>query len=127
MDAVRSFHKQLASKLCFSVRFYHEAEEVNAMKRNNRMLAMLLCLGVISIMLFSCVYAACAVDHDCIGEGCQICASIEACERNFKNLVTAVVLAIAVALSYPLIILAVCPEKPVFRSTLVMLKVKLSN
>lgn len=86
------------------------------MKRNNRMLAMLLCLGVISIMLFSCVYAACAVDHDCIGEGCQVCASIKACEQNIKNLVTAVVLAIAVALSYPLSILTVCPEKPVFRT-----------
>ena len=97
------------------------------MKRNNRMLAMLLCLGVIAIMLFSCVYAACAVDHDCIGEGCQICASIEACEQNIKNLVTAVVLAIAVALSYPLCIRVVCSEKPVFRNTLVMFKVKLSN
>ena len=97
------------------------------MKRNNRMLAMLLCLGVISIMLFSCVYAACAADHECIGEGCQVCASIEACEQNIKNLVTAVVLAIAVALSGHLFTRAVCPGKPVFRSTLVMLKVKLSN
>lgn len=97
------------------------------MKRNNRMLAMLLCLGVISIMLFSCAYVACAAHHDCIGDGCQICASIEACEQNIKNLVAAVVLAIAVALSYPLFILAVCQGTPVFRSTLVMLKVKLSN
>lgn len=117
----------IASMPCFSVRFCHEAKEVNTMKRNNRMLAMLLCLGVISIMLFSCAYVACAAHHDCIGDGCQICASIEACEQNIKNLVTAVVLAIAVALSYPLFILAVCQGTPVFRSTLVMLKVKLSN
>ena len=88
---------------------------------------MLLCIGVISILLFSCAYVACAAHHDCIGDGCQICASIEACEQNIKNLVTAVGLAIAVALSYPLFVRAVCSEKPVFRSTLVMLKVKLSN
>lgn len=88
---------------------------------------MLLCIGVISILLFSCAYVACAAHHDCIGDGCQICASIEACEQNIKNLVTAVGLAIAVAWSYPLFVRAVCSEKPVFRSTLVMLKVKLSN
>lgn len=83
------------------------------MKRNNRLLAMLLCLGVISMMLFSCVYAVCAAHHDCIGEGCQVCASMEACEQNIRNLVTAVVLAAVVALSYPLLLRAVCSDKPV--------------
>lgn len=98
------------------------------MKKHTRFLAVLLALAVAFVMLSSAVYISANADHDCIGEGCQICYNISGCENTLKNLSTAVsVIAVAVMLIDCLCMMIDHPAKTVSVCTLVTLKVKLSN
>ena len=54
-----------------------------------RIVTLLLVAAVCFAMLFSVCFIAAETDHDCAGEGCVICARLDACE----NMLTAVSLA----------------------------------
>ena len=47
------------------------------MKRR-RVMALTLCLILALVLTFSSVFAIHEADHDCMGEGCEICAQIAA-------------------------------------------------
>jgi len=90
--------------------------------------ASLLALLVAFIMLSSVLFIALEADHDCCGEGCAVCAQIQACEDLLRNLMMVPVLAAAVwclyALNRVLSDAGYCAFHP---HTLVVLKIKLSD
>lgn len=87
-----------------------------------------LALLVAFLMLFSVVYIALEADHDCCGEGCAVCAQIQACEDLLRNLMTASVLAAALWCLYALNRVSADADRFVFQPhTLIALKVKLSD
>lgn len=96
--------------------------------KNNRYVALWLCIAVLFVMLFASFYSAHEADHHCIGEGCEFCAQIENCRQLLETLFAGItVAALALALSYTLDILFFCSAKCLSQNSLVALKVKLSN
>lgn len=96
--------------------------------KNNRHVALWLCVAVLFVMLFTSFYSAHETDHHCIGEGCEICAQIENCRQHLETLFAAVTVSVlALALSYNLITLFFCFAGRISQNSLVALKVKLSN
>lgn len=98
------------------------------MEKRNRRLAFLLALAACFIVLFSGLYIAAETNHDCIGEDCPVCYQISVCENTLETLGYAVVAILAAAgLTF---VVAECPAQPktsLGSSTLITLKVKLSN
>ena len=98
------------------------------MVKSKRILAMLMAVAIFAVMLSSTLFLAEEVDHDCIGDGCQICVQMNVCRGILKSL--SLVLHVAVA-----VLLVACItcgrfwncEKSAHQVTLVTLKVKLSN
>ena len=86
------------------------------------------CKSEVRLILCSMVYIAAEADHDCVGDGCAICAQISICRNTLKDLMTAVCAAVfAAAFIYILCrIASVCTDSVQF-SSLVSLKVKLSD
>ena len=98
------------------------------MEKRDRKLALLLALAVCFVMLFSAFYIAAEADHDCIGENCPICYQISVCENTLKSLgYGALALAAFFALTFSAAILFSQPKTYLRQSTLITLKVKLSN
>ena len=98
------------------------------MEKKKRVLAALLAVAVLFVMLYSALFIAAHVDHDCDGEDCPICYQINICQNTLKNLSFAVsAVALAAAFTYALCrIIPSCTE--VARTfTLVSLKVKLTD
>ena len=97
-------------------------------KKRNRIAALLLAVTIPVIMLYSAFFVGAEADHDCVGEGCQICYQVDACQNTLKSLSLAVcVTAVAVAFTYTLCrCISLCMDYAQ-RDTLVSLKVKLSN
>ncbi len=94
----------------------------------SKRLASVLVLLVACIMLFSVLFIAMEADHDCCGEGCAICAQIQACEDLLRNLLSIAALVVAAWCLYALIRVFVDTECcPLYRHTLIVLKVKLSD
>ena len=59
------------------------------MKTQKRLLALLLCAGMLFVLFASSAYIAHEADHDCAGDGCEICESIarmEALPQSFALL-----------------------------------------
>ena len=98
------------------------------MVKPKRILAMLMAVAIFAVMLSSALFLAEEADHDCIGDGCQICVQMNVCRGILKSL--SLVLHVAVA-----VLLAACIScgrfwpcgKSTHQVTLVTLKVKLSN
>lgn len=102
--------------------------EENSMEKRNRKLALLLALAVCFVMLFSAFYIAAEADHDCIGENCPICYQISVCENTLKSLGYGVaVLVAAIVLTFSAAILLSQPKTHLKQSTLITLKVQLTN
>ncbi len=80
------------------------------------------------VMLFSVCYVAAETHHDCTGENCMICYQINACINTLKITVLALT-AVALALSaiYSVVTASKDDDSVSFDTTLVSLKVKLSN
>lgn len=98
------------------------------MNKRNRIFALVLTVSVAFVLLFSVFYIAAASDHDCIGEHCQVCCQISACENTLKTLSYGVcIAAFAVATVYAFIRLIELFTRSVQTNSLVALKVKLTN
>lgn len=98
------------------------------MKKHTRLFAALLVLAVVLVMLSSAVYIAVQADHDCTGDGCQICYHITSCQQMLKQTaMTGSAVAAAAAIVYILCSSLPCAARLFASYTLVSLKVKLSN
>ncbi len=51
-----------------------------------RKIALMLCVSVVLISLFSLYYIAKEIDHICTGEDCAVCAHIHAAQENLRRL-----------------------------------------
>ena len=97
------------------------------MSKKNRVLAVLLAAAVLFVMLSSACYIAIKSDHDCADEDCPICYQISVCENTLKSVCQAVLVAIFAAfIGIFMFALPAFTKKPA-HTTLVSLKVKLSN
>lgn len=100
----------------------------DGMEKRKRIFAALLTFAVCFVMLFSAFYIAAEANHDCIKENCPICYHISVCENTLKSLGYGVLSIIsAIALTFSVIILRSRPKTRPGKSTLITLKVKLSN
>lgn len=98
------------------------------MRKRRRIIAILLSILFVLSVIFTLSFIAAEADHECIGDECPICAEIQSCEDFLKTVsVAAAVFAVVSAVSkFGAVAL------PYFKSraeatTLVSLKVKLSN
>lgn len=81
-----------------------------------------------SFMLFFNAFEIVESNHDCEGEHCEICRVLEVIEHTRKGLSFSVVCAIAaVAFVFAAVLCIVFGSKRIFSSTLITLKVKLSD
>ncbi len=80
------------------------------------------------VVLFSHIFTAAEADHDCSGEDCPVCQVVAAVENAFKGLSAAKVSdSSAFVLFFAAVVLVLFAADEVLRSTLITLKVKLSN
>ena len=101
---------------------------VSRMTNRKRIISIIAAATLLLSILCSMVYIAAEADHDCVGDGCAICAQISICRNTLKDQMTAVCAAVfAAAFIYILCrIASVCTDSVQF-SSLVSLKVKLSD
>lgn len=98
------------------------------MTKKNRLVAIILALTVFFVMLSSVCFIVAQADHDCVGEDCPICYQISTSENTLKNLGNvAVIVAFAALLTYSVVNLSAYAEKHSINTTLVSLKIKLSD
>ncbi|NLO84538.1 MAG: hypothetical protein GX096_03790 [Clostridiales bacterium] len=98
------------------------------MAKNRRILAMLIAVAVFVVMMFSTTYIACHGDHDCHGEDCPICHVIDFCSKTLKSFCFAAIsAAIGIAYTYIARVRLVGQLQRAVKTSLVTLKVKLSN
>ena len=98
------------------------------MVNTKRILAMLMAVIVFALMLCSAFFLAEEANHDCVGDGCQVCLQMNVCRGILKSL-SLVLHAAAAALAVACILCgSFWPrEESTDHVTLVTLKVKLSN
>lgn len=98
------------------------------MGKTKRILAMVMAVALFAVMLSSALFLAEEADHDCIGDGCQICLQLNLCRGVLKSL-SLVLLAAAAPLTVACILWGgFWPRQgSTGHITLVALKVKLSN
>lgn len=96
--------------------------------KSRRITALIALIAVFFVMLFSVLYISQHADHECTGADCPVCAVMEQCSNNIKNIGT-IIVAIAVAIFLCLFIqksvqyvITVCPEY-----SLISQKVRMNN
>ncbi|MBQ8973181.1 MAG: hypothetical protein IJ074_08905 [Clostridia bacterium] len=70
------------------------------MSKQKRLIALLMCVGILLTLFVSCAYIVDDADHDCTGEDCPICefiAQIEHIQRGFTFVVLALLLTFLVS------------------------------
>ncbi len=98
------------------------------MDKKKRVVTALVSVVYIFIILFSIFFIAAEADHTCcVKDSCTICCQINACKNNLKNINTVSSLLFITAAAVFIIVLSLGNENIVSLSTLVILKVKLSN
>ena len=53
--------------------------------KRKRAAAGVVALVMIAAVLFAALFIAVEADHDCVGEGCAVCACIQACVQSFRS------------------------------------------
>lgn len=98
------------------------------MAGQKRAFALLLCAALLFLLLVSSALLVVHANHDCSGEGCEICALLDLCALRLRQLATALILVawIAAVTRYLRLYAANTEFSPASR-TLVALKIKLSN
>lgn len=98
------------------------------MTKRNRLIAPALALMVVLVILFSVWFVIVEADHDCIGEDCPICYQINICETNLRSVgFVAIAVIFAVFIGSFDIFMPALTKESAFNTSLVSLKVKLSN
>ena len=98
------------------------------MANKKRLIALVVLAAVLVITLFSSCYVIKEADHDCTGAACPVCAMIEQCENNLRQIgigqSTVLAVVAAVFCFFSAFYLAV---STVSVETLVTRKVRLNN
>lgn len=98
------------------------------MTKRNRMIAILFIMMLLFVRLFSAVFIIAESNHECTGEDCRVCYQISVCQNVLKTLSSAVVaVSIGAALTYILVCLIFTAIRTYTHTTLITLKVKLSD
>ena len=98
------------------------------MSKKNCVLTVLLAAAVLFVMLSSVLFIAIEADHDCVGDGCPICAQIVVCENSLQSVGQAVAfMSLAPIIGSFMISLPALAKKQAYNTSLVSLKVKLSD
>lgn len=98
------------------------------MVKNRRFYAIVFSILIVSTLLFSVMFVAVKTNHDCIGEDCPVCHSIQSCVQTLRTLNTVVVTTIVIlAVDYSLVRITLPHVYDIILRTLVSLKVKLTN
>ena len=98
------------------------------MTNKKRLIALVVLTAVLVITLFSSCYVIKEADHDCTGAACPICAMIEQCEDNLRQIGTGQITIISVAAAICCFLSAFYPAvSTVSIETLVTQKVRLNN
>ena len=63
--------------------------------KSKRITAWIALIAVVCVMLFSVIYISKHADHECTGTECPICAVMEQCGNNIKNIGTIIVAIVA--------------------------------
>ena len=99
------------------------------MSKAKRFGALLLCIGMALVLLVSSAYIVHEADHDCIGEGCHTCETIERLTGFIRSFGMALLV-----LPAAVFLLALCPvcrfperENLPANGTLVSWKIRLNN
>lgn len=95
--------------------------------KKTRLIALIVTLMFLNVVLFSSLFIAHNINHECTGEHCSTCCQISLCEQALKHIsLAAASVIISAALIYTaLSLLSVWSLCPI--TTLVTLKVKLSD
>lgn len=102
------------------------SEDTTSKKR--QMIAIMLCLAIVAVVLFSTIYIANEVEHKCTGADCPICDCIQQCENNLKQLGTGLAALQTAAAAIVLCVLSIFQfEKRIPAHTLVSRKVRLND
>ena len=98
------------------------------MGKTKRILAMVMAVALFAVMLSSALFLAEEANHDCIGDGCQICLQMNLCRGILKSLSLALHAALAALTVAYILWGGFWPSQgSTGHITLVALKVKLSN
>ena len=98
------------------------------MTSKKRISAVLIAMALVFAMLFFTFFIAAEADHDCVGEGCAVCCQISVCENVLKSVMcTLVMAAVFAAVGFVAFTLRNCENRDFYYSSLVSLKVKLSD
>lgn len=96
--------------------------------QSKRLKAIILAALFASFMLFFNAFAIVEANHDCEGERCEICRVLEVVENTKKGLSFSALGAVAIAAAVFAAVLCIFYGfKQLFSSTLITLKVKLSD
>lgn len=98
------------------------------MTKKNSFVALMLALTVIFAILSSVLFITAEADHDCTGDDCSICYRIDVCKNTLKNIgqIKGVIFLSVVIFNFALF-LFLFEKKHIYNSSLVSLKIKLSD
>jgi hypothetical protein len=98
------------------------------MTKKCKVLAAVLCLALLFGMVFSAAYLVGETGHRCTGEGCPICREMQVCQQVLHTLgAVAAGAAVSYGVVLSLTLLAAVCLSAARRTTLISLKVKLSD
>ncbi len=98
------------------------------MTKRNRIIGIITALAVLFVILYSSLYIATEINHDCAGDNCSICCQINICRNTLKTLSLAFFAAATAALlTYTLCGNILLRTRVWLKLTLVSLKVKLTD
>ncbi len=98
------------------------------MTKKNRIITIVLVIAFTLVMLYSTSFIVKEYGHECASEKCPICYQINVCENTLKLLSFVVGTAsVLVALIYTIVRFTSSIEKDYIHTTLITLKVKLSD
>ena len=98
------------------------------MAKRSRILALVVAMAVLFVMLTSAFFIAAEADHNCDGDGCEICYQIDVCRAVLRGLALIVITAALAAVGCVALRCDFAARQEQARScTLVSLKVKLSD
>lgn len=98
------------------------------MDKKRKILAVFFAVSFILVILYSILFISMELNHDCVGEDCQICYQISICQDTLKKLsLTFCIAAFPTALTHTLYKNTSFLKEYSQNYTLVSLKVKLSD
>ena len=98
------------------------------MTKRNHIIGIITALAVLFVILYSSLYIAAEINHDCTGDNCSICCQINICRNTLKTLSLACFAAATAALlTYTLCGNILLRTRVWLKLTPVSLKVKLTD